>query len=189
MPYVFLFIFCHWRSFSPWWPLAFPNFPPPLQNFYVVLPTKKCLVWPFIARSSCLSLFFSLSFSGLLPSLSFSLSFSVFQICRHDNWPKLILWQHLNRNNFRFPFSFLLTLSLVVSAFIHKTPVAMRFPAKITSCCHTCMLIELFYIGMPVVRTDGRSVGRAGVRSRGYQMHRLPNFLTHGSPQLARAPL
>ena len=71
MSYVFLFIFCHWRSFSPWWPLAFPDFPPPLQNFYVVPPTKKCLVWPFIARSSFLSLFFSLSFSGLLPSLSF----------------------------------------------------------------------------------------------------------------------
>ena len=117
-----------------------------------------------------------------------SLSFSVFQICRHDNWPTLILWQHLNRNNFRFPFSFLLTRSLVVSA-LHKTPVAMRFPAKITSSCHTCMLIELFYIGMPVVRTDGRSVGRAGVRSRGYQMHGLPNFVTHGSPLLARAPL
>ena len=25
---------------------------------------------------------------------------------------------------------------------------------------HTCMLIELLYIGMPVVRTDGRSDGR-----------------------------
>ena len=38
--------------------------------------------------------------------------------------------------------------------------MAMRFPAKITSSCHTCMLIELFYIGMPVVRTDGRAGGR-----------------------------
>ena len=38
------------------------------------------------------------------------------------------------------------------------------------------LLIELFYIGMPVVRTDGRSgvcrsVGRSvGVRSRDYQI-------------------
>ena len=32
-------------------------------------------------------------------------------------------------------------------------------------------LIEIFYIGVPVVRTDGRSVGRAGgVRSRTYQI-------------------
>ena len=36
----------------------------------------------------------------------------------------------------------------------------MRFPVKITSSCHTRMLIEIFYIGMPVVRTDGRSVGQ-----------------------------
>ena len=37
------------------------------------------------------------------------------------------------------------------------------------------LLIELFYIGMPVVRTDGRAVGRSvgrsvGVRSRDYQI-------------------
>ena len=33
------------------------------------------------------------------------------------------------------------------------------------------MLIELFYIGMPVVRTDGRSGGwSVGVRSRDYQI-------------------
>ena len=32
-------------------------------------------------------------------------------------------------------------------------------------------LNELFYIGMPVVRTDGRTVGRSvGVRSRDYQI-------------------
>ena len=37
------------------------------------------------------------------------------------------------------------------------------------------LLIELFYIGMPVVRTDGRTVGwvvgrSVGVRSRNYQI-------------------
>ena len=37
------------------------------------------------------------------------------------------------------------------------------------------LLIELFYIGMPVVRTDGRSLDRSlarslGVRSRDYQI-------------------
>ena len=74
-------------------------------------------------------------------------------ICRSflDNMPY--------RNNFRFPFSSLLTLYL---SLLHKTRVAMRFPAKITWSCHTCMLIELFYIGMPVVRADGRSGGRTG---------------------------
>ena len=50
----------------------------------------------------------------------------------------------------------------------------MSFPAKINSSCHTCMLNELFYIGMPVVWTDGRLVGR----SVGWWMVTwLPNFL------------
>ena len=41
----------------------------------------------FISRSRSLSPFFSLSFAGLPPTLSFSLSFccSIFQICGHDN--------------------------------------------------------------------------------------------------------
>ena len=41
----------------------------------------------FISRSSSLSLFFSLSFAGLSPTFSFSpsFSFSIFQICGHDN--------------------------------------------------------------------------------------------------------
>ena len=67
----------------------------------------------------------------------------------------------------------LLTLLL---SLLYKTPVAMRFPAKITSSCIGLpyLLIELFFIGMPVVRTDGlsggRSVGRCTVTW-------LPNFL------------
>ena len=41
----------------------------------------------FISHSRSLSPFFSLSFAGLPPTLSFSLSFScsIFQICGHDN--------------------------------------------------------------------------------------------------------
>ena len=40
--YSFLFtLFFHCRSFSPWWPLAFLIFSPPLKNFHVVLPTKN----------------------------------------------------------------------------------------------------------------------------------------------------
>ena len=54
------------------------------------------------------------------------------------------------------------------------------------------MLIELFYIGMPVVRTDGRAGGRSVGRVYGHvttkisRMHRLPNFFTHGAPLRAR---
>ena len=67
----------------------------------------------------------------------------------------------------------------------------MRFPAKITSSYISgvpYLLIELFYAGMPVVRTDG---GRMGVRSGDYQisrMGRLPHFLRYGAT-LARAEL
>ena len=56
-------------------------------NFHVVLPTKICLLCFFISRSKSLSPFFSLSFAGLPTTFSFSLcfSFSIFQICGHDN--------------------------------------------------------------------------------------------------------
>ena len=86
MSYVFLFLFFfHCGSFSPWWPLVFLFFSPQRQIFHVVLPTKNVL--RFLCRSSSLSLFFALSFAGLPPLFSFSLSFSfsIFQICGHDN--------------------------------------------------------------------------------------------------------
>ena len=73
------------------WPLAFLILSLPLQNFNVVLPTKKCLLCFLSLCSKSLSPFFSLSFAGLPPTFSFSLSFScsIFQICGHDNLSKL----------------------------------------------------------------------------------------------------
>ena len=47
MSYVFSFNFffhCPLIFTLHWWPLAFPILSPPLQNFHVVLPTKKCLL-------------------------------------------------------------------------------------------------------------------------------------------------
>ena len=75
-------VFFHCRSFSPWWPLAFLIFSLPLQNFHVS-PTKNASL-PFLFRSSSFSRWVSLA---CCPSYSFSLSFSfsIFQICRHDN--------------------------------------------------------------------------------------------------------
>ena len=88
MSYVFSFTFFSLPLIFTlhWWPLAFLILSP-LQNFHVVLPTKKCLLRFFISRSKSLSPFFSLSFAGLPPTFSFSLSFScsIFQICGHDN--------------------------------------------------------------------------------------------------------
>ena len=57
------------------------------------------------------------------------------------------------------------------------------------------LLIELFDIGMPVVRTDGRAVGRSvygHVITKFSRMGSLPHFFTHGAPLRAlraRAPL
>ena len=50
-----------------WWPLALLILSPPLQSFHVVLLTKQ--MSPLF--------FFSLSFAGLPPTFSFSLSFSL----------------------------------------------------------------------------------------------------------------
>ena len=46
------------------------------------------------------------------------------------------------------------------------------------------LLIELFYIGMPVVRTDGRACGRSvygHVLTKFSRMGSLPHFFTHGA--------
>ena len=54
--------------------------------FMLFFHQKVCPLF-FISRANSLSLFFSSSFAGQSPTLSFSLSFScsIFQICRHDN--------------------------------------------------------------------------------------------------------
>ena len=44
---------------------------------------------------------------------------------------------------------------------------------------------QLFYIGMSVVRTDGRAVGRSvygHMITKFSRMGSLPHFLTHGAP-------
>ena len=57
--------------------------------------------------------------------------------------------------------------------------MAVRFPAKV--------LIELCYIGLPVVRTNGRSGGRAfgDVIAKCPRMGTLLHFLTHSAPPRA----
>ena len=69
----------------------------------------------FISRSRSLSPFFLLSSAGLPPTFVFlCLSFALYSKCV-DMTINLSFRQHGYRNNFRFPFSYLLTL-LVVSA-------------------------------------------------------------------------
>ena len=69
------------RSFSRCWPLAFLIFSPPLQNFNVFLPTK------FVSFVFHLQL--QLSVRLLFPTFSFSLPFSIFQICENGKLSKL----------------------------------------------------------------------------------------------------
>ena len=78
------------HSFSPcmyWWPLEFLILSPPLRNFSCCSSNKKMSPLFFISRSRSLLPFFYLSFAGLPPTFSFSLSFScsIFQIWGHDN--------------------------------------------------------------------------------------------------------
>ena len=69
-----------------WWPLAFLILSPPLPNFHVVLPTKKCLLF-FISRCRSLSPFYRwASLTRRLLSLFLRLSLAQY-------FPNLWAWQ------------------------------------------------------------------------------------------------
>ena len=128
MSYVFSFTFFSLPLifFLHWWPLAFLILSPLLQNFHVVLPTKNCLLCFFHLSLQISVAVFLVEFTSLPSTFSFSQSFSssIFHICGHDNYSEL--------NTLDNAFSSLLTLQL---SLLYKTPVAMRFPAKITASC------------------------------------------------------
>ena len=88
-----------------WWTLAFLILSPPLQNFHVVLPTKKCLL--------C---FLSLALIKVHVAL-------------------FLVELRWSAAHFLFSLSvFVFMDSSVVSA-LQEAPMAMRFPVKITSSC------------------------------------------------------
>ena len=84
--YVFSFTFSMPLIFTlHWWPQAFVT---TATKFSCCSSNKKkCFLCFFISCSRSLSSFHSLSFAGLPPTFSLSLSFScsIFQICGHDN--------------------------------------------------------------------------------------------------------
>ena len=142
----------------------------------------------FISRSRSLSPFFSLSFAGLPPTLSFSLSSScsIFQICGHDNYSKI---NTLDNTDTETIFAFSFRLYWLLLSLLYKTPVAMRFPAKITSSCIWVVIpVDWVNLHWYTCGEDGRSGGRAGGRAYGHvitkfsRMGRLLHFLTHGAP-------
>ena len=132
---------------------------------------QKNVSFVFFPRSRSLSPFFSLSFAGLQPDFLF---FSVFLLLYTPNlwtcWTmnvSWILWTTRIQKQFPFTVSSLLTLSL-----LYKTPVAMRFSAKITSSCiWVAIPVDWVILHWYACGADGRSGGRAvGVRSRDYQI-------------------
>ena len=90
----------------------------PATKFSCCSSNKKCILLFFISRSRSMSTFFSLSFTGLPSTFSFSLSFScsVFQICGHDNLSQLNTVDNTDTETisafFMFVFSFLSLLTL-----------------------------------------------------------------------------
>ena len=109
------------------------------------------------------------------PTFSFSLSFSscIFQICGHDNTDTETI------SAFRFRLDWLVSCLCFT-----RHGWLWDFPSKITSSCIWVAIPVnwVIYIGMPVVRTDARSSGRAGVKGHKITkisgMGRWPDFLT-----------
>ena len=119
MSYVFSFTFFSLPLIFTlhWWPLAFLILSPPLKSFRAALPTKNVSFG-----------FFTLSFAGLPPIFSFSLSFScsIFQICGHDNLSKL---NTLDITDTETIYVFVFIDSLVVSA-LRDAGWICDFPSK-----------------------------------------------------------
>ena len=123
---------------------------------------KKMSPLLFISRSRSLSPFFSLSFAGMPPTFSFSLSFScsIFQISGHDNYSLSLILQTTQIQK-QFPLSVFVFIDSLVASF-YKTRVAMRFPAKIPS-TSIWFAIPVDWVILPWYScgTDGGSVARS----------------------------
>ena len=122
-----------------------------------------------------------MSFTSLSPTFSFSLSFSIFQICEHENKSKLNTLDNTDIETI-FAFLFVFIDSLIVSASQDAGGHAISRQKNPRSAFGlSYLLIESFYIVMSVVQTD--------VRLRDYKSQpkflgyiRQPNLLTHGAP-------
>ena len=128
MSYVFSFTFFHCRSFSPYFIGGRKHF-----SFY----HRRYKIFFFKSPSP----FFSLSFIGLPPTFSFSLSFScsIFQICGHDNLCKLNTLDNTDtEKNSAFVFVFI--DSFVVSALQDAGGYAIsrQNNLELHFGCHTC---------------------------------------------------
>ena len=151
--------FPHCRSFSSCigdrWHFSFCH-----RRFrWKKIPTKKSLFHVFfISRSRSLSPYFSLSFAGLPPTLSYSLSFScsIFQICGHDSYSELNTLENTDTETIS-PFRLFSCLCFTRRGWLYELHLG----------CHTCLLSYFTLVCLSCGRTVVRSVG---VRSRDYQI-------------------
>ena len=174
MSYVFSFTFFHGCWFSPCigGRSLFLILSPPLHNFHVVLPTKKYLL-SFLSLALDLCRLFSRWSSLACRNFLFFSLFLLLYIPNLWTWQLIkakYFRQHWYRNNFGFPFSSLLTLKL---SLLYRTPVATRFPAKITlSSIWVAIPVDWVILHWCACGADGRSLRSRSVdvRSRDYQI-------------------
>ena len=159
----FFFTVAHFHLNLHWWPLAFLILLPPLQNFHVVLPTKKCLLcFLSLALDLCRPFSRWASLACRLLSLFLCLSLALYS--------KFV---DMTINLIKFPLSvFVFIGSLVVSASQDADGYALsrQNNLELHLGCHTCWLSYFTLVCLWCGRTVGRAVGRCTVTW-------LPNFL------------
>ena len=145
-----------------WWPLAFLILSPPLQNFRVVLPTKKCLLCFFsLAPNLCrpFSRWASLACRPLSLFLCVSLALYSKFVDMTINLSLILLKTRIQR---QFPLSiFLFIESLHVSALQDAGGYAIsrQNNLELHLGCHACWLSYFTLVCLSCGRTVGRSVG------------------------------
>ena len=172
LSYVFLFTFFSLPLIFTlrWWPLAFLILSPPLQNFHVVLPTKKCLLcFLSLALDLCRPFSRWASLACRLLSLFLCLSLALYSkfVDMTINLSLILLKTRIQR---QFPLSiFLFIESLLVSALQDAGGYAIsrQNNLELHLGCHACWLSYFTWLCLWCGWTVRRSVG---VRSRDYQI-------------------
>ena len=154
--------------------MCFPNILSPVLMFALICHCRsfspcKPLTFLIVSQPLWIFMFFFLQNSSLLFSITRSSSFSVIHV-------SVNIKNKVEKDT---------TLLLF---FLSKSPGGHAISFRIKPYVAfglTYTLIQLFYIGMPVVRTDGRAGGRAvygHVITKFSRMGSLPHFFTHGAP-------
>ena len=154
--------------------MCLPNILSPVFMFAFIFHCHSFLpCWPLafliVSQPLWIFMFFFLQNSSLLFSITRSSSFSVIHVSVNI------------KNNVEKDTTLLLF-------FLSKSPGGHAISFQIKPWVAfglPYLLIELFYIGMPVVRTNGRVGGRSvyvHVITKFSRMGSLPHFFTHGAP-------